>query len=723
MSDVGAVKYRVELDDSNLDKEVSKTESGLISRFGGAAKGIAAGVGKAAIGAVAAGTAAVTGLVKTATDAYGDFQQLTGGIETLFGDAASTVMANAETAFKTAGMSMNDYMETSIQSAAAMINSLDGDQAKAAELMDMSITDMADNVNKMGTTMESVQNAYRGFSRGNFTMLDNLALGFAGTKEGMQQLLDKAEEISGVKYDISSYSDIVEAIHVVQTEMGITGTTAKEASDTLQGSASQMKAAWENLVTGMADPDADIGALVGNMIESAKTFLANLVPIIQQSLEGISGAIVELAPVIGEVIPDLISTILPDLISAGVQLVGAIGEGLVQAAPDLAFAAFDIIEMLLDTMLEATSTEGPGAITEILDWIIGIFNENYVGIVDTGLKIIENLLNGMTEAAPVLLGYIPDIVMQLSRIIIDNAPTLIKSAAELIVQLVTGLAQALPDLIPAAVDCVLTIVEALTDPDTLLMLVDAAIELTFALAEGLINALPKLIEKAPVIVENLVTALVKAAPKLALAGWQVIIELTKALLLNLPKIIESGSKIISSIIDGISAYLSKLPEYGNQIVDMIKSGIDALNPAQWGRDLIQSFIDGIMGMIGSVSSAASNIASTVKDFLGFSEPDKGPLSNFHTFAPDMVDLFAQGIDDNAKKVEDSVAGLAGDIAMGFDSDINYNVPDLSGYAKDLTASITGTGKTCIEVPVVIDGREVARASAWYMGEQLAWEAR
>lgn len=723
MSDVGAVKYRVELDDSNLDKEVSKTESGLISRFGGAAKGIAAGVGKAAIGAVAAGTAAVTGLVKTATDAYGDFEQLTGGIETLFGDAAATVMGNAENAFKTSGMSMNDYMETSIQSAAAMINSLEGDQAKAAELMDMSITDMSDNVNKMGTTMESVQNAYRGFSRGNFSMLDNLALGFSGTKAGMQELLDKAQEISGVKYDISSYSDIVEAIHVVQTEMGITGTTAKEASDTLQGSASQMKAAWENLVTGMADPDADIGALVGNMIESAKTFLANLVPIIQQSLEGISGAIVELAPVIGEVIPDLISTILPDLISAGVQLIGAIGEGLVQAAPDLAFAAFDIIEMLLDTMLEATSTEGPGAITEILDWIIGIFNENYVGIVDTGLKIIENLLNGMTEAAPVLLGYIPDIVMQLSRIIIDNAPTLIKSAAELIVQLVTGLAQALPDLIPAAVDCVLTIVEALTDPDTLLMLVDAAIELTIALAEGLINALPKLIEKAPVIIENLVTALVKAAPKLAMAAWQVIIALTKALLLNLPKIVESGWKIITSIIQGIGEYLSKLPEYGKQIIDMIWNGIKSLDPVQWGRDLIQSFIDGIMGMIGSVGDAVGSIASTVKDFLGFSEPDKGPLSNFHTFAPDMVDLFAQGIDDNAKKVEDSVAGLAGDIAMGFDSDINYNVPDLSGYAKDLTASITGTGKTCIEVPVVIDGREVARASAWYMGEQLAWEAR
>lgn len=723
MSDVGAVKYRVELDDSNLDNEVSKTESGLISRFGGAAKGIAAGVGKAAIGAVAAGTAAVTGLVKTATDAYGDFEQLTGGIETLFGDAASTVMANAETAFKTAGMSMNDYMETSIQSAAAMINSLDGDQAKAAELMDMSITDMADNVNKMGTTMESVQNAYRGFSRGNFSMLDNLALGFSGTKAGMQELLDKAQELSGVKYDISSYSDIVEAIHVVQTEMGITGTTAQEASDTLQGSLSQMQAAWENLATGLADPDADIGALVGNMIDSAETFLSNLVPIIQQSLEGISGAIVELAPVVGEAIPELISTILPDLLETGVLLVSAIGEGLVQAAPDLAFAAFDIIEMLLNTMLEATSTEGPGAITEILDWIIGIFNENYVGIVDTGLKIIENLLNGMTEAAPVLLGYIPDIISQLSSIVIDNAPMLIRSAAELLVQLALGIAQALPVLIPAAIDCVLAIVDALTDPDTLLMLVDAAIELTIALAEGLINAIPKIIEKAPVIIEHLVTALVKAAPRLAMAAAELIVMLVKCLFDNLPKILESGGKIVKTLIQGVIDYFSQLPEVGRQVVEKIKDGIMALDPVQWGKDLIQQFVDGILGGISWVGDAVGQVADKVKSFLGFSEPEDGPLHNFHTFAPDMVDLFAQGIDDNAKKVQDSVEALAGDIAMGFDSDINYNVPDISGYAKDLTASITGSGQTLIEVPVVIDGREVARASAWYMGEQLAWEAR
>ena len=654
MSDVGAVKYRVELDDSGLDKEVDKTESKLSSKFGSAAKGLAAGVGAAAVGAVAAGTSAVIGLVKTASDAYGDFEQLSGGIETLFGDSADTVMQNAEKAFKTAGMSMNDYMETSIQSAAALINSLDGDQAEAARLMDMSITDMSDNVNKMGTDMEAVQNAYRGFSRGNFTMLDNLALGFAGTKEGMQQLLDAAQQISGVEYDISSYSGIVEAIHVVQTEMGITGTTAEEASSTLQGSLSSMQAAWENLTTGLADPDADIGVLIGNMVDSAETFLANLIPIISQALEGIAQAVAELAPVLADELPALFENTLPVLIESGMTAVKALTEGIIKAIPSL-------------------------------------------------------------------LPTVTKLIVDLAKMIIEMLPDIIEAGLQVILALALGIAEALPDLIPTIVDVVLTIVEALIDNVDLL--IDAAIALIIGLAEGLINALPKLIEKAPVIIEKLIQALIRNAPKLAMAALQVIIELAKALITNLPKIVEAGWQIITSIIRGIGEYLSKLPEYGKQIINTIWDGIKSLDPVQWGKDMIQSFIDGIMGMIGSVGDAVGSVANTVKSFLGFSEPDKGPLSDFHTFAPDMVDLFAEGIDQNAQKVTDAVEGLAGDVAMGFNSDINYNVPDLAGYAADLSASITGTGKTCIEVPVVIDGREVARASAWYMGEQLAWEAR
>lgn len=654
MSDVGAVKYKVELDDSNLDQEVNKTESSLASKFGKAAGGIAAGVGKAAIGAVAAGTAAVTGLVKTAADAYGDFEQLSGGVETLFGDSASTVMGNAEKAFKTAGMSMNDYMETSIQSAAALINSLDGDQAKAAQLMDMSITDMADNVNKMGTDMEAVQNAYRGFSRGNFTMLDNLALGFAGTKEGMQELLDSAEQISGVKYDISSYSDIVEAIHVVQTEMGITGTTAEEASTTLQGSLSTMQAAWTNLATGMADPDADIGELIGSMVESAETFLGNLIPIISQALGGISEAIAALAPVIAEELPAMLENTLP-------------------------------------TLLEA------------------------------GLTVVKSLAEGIVQSIPTLMPTITDVVIGLVQMLVELLPDIVDAGLQVILSLALGIADALPDLIPTIVDVVLKIVEVLID--NIDLLVDAAIAIILGLAEGLINALPVLIEKAPIIIEKLLYALIENAPKLLSAAVKLIAVLFDGIVKNIPTVIKAGGEIIKSLVKSIGDRLSNVLSKGKEIVDKVKEGIMSLDPIQWGKDLIQKFVDGIMAGISWVGDAVGKVADKVKSFLGFSEPDEGPLSNFHTFAPDMVSLFAKGIEDNAKKVADASADLAGDIAMGFTSDINYNVPDLAGYAADLSASITGMGSSRIEVPVILDGREIARASAVYMGEQLAWEAR
>lgn len=654
MSDVGAVKYRVELDDSGLDKEVSKTESTLASKFGSAAKGIAAGVGKAAIGAVAAGTTAVIGLVKTASDAYGDFEQLSGGIETLFGGSADAVMQNAEKAFKTAGMSMNDYMETSIQSAAAMINSLDGDQAEAARLMDMSITDMADNVNKMGTDMEAVQNAYRGFSRGNFSMLDNLALGFSGTKAGMQELLDQAQQISGVEYDISSYSDIVEAIHVVQTEMGITGTTAKEASETLQGSLSQMQAAWTNLTTGLADPDADIGKLIGDMVDSAETFLGNLIPIVSTALEGIAQAVAELAPVLAEELPGLFENTLPVLIESGMTAIQALAEGIIKAIPSL-------------------------------------------------------------------LPTIKQLVLDLVKMLVDMLPDIIDAGMDVILALALGIADALPELIPTIVDVVLQIVETLIDNVDLL--IDAAIALIIGLAEGLIKALPKLIEKAPTIVEKLMNAIINNAPKILKAALELIVMLVKGLIENLPKMWEASLKITGKLIEGIANSWSKIKQTGKELIDKIWEGIKTLDPLQWGRDLIQSFVDGILNGIGAVGDAVGRVADKVKSFLGFSEPEEGPLSNFHTFPKDMVDLYAQGIKDNADEVEDAVADVAGDIAMGFTSDINYNVPDIAGYARDLSASITGTGSTRIEVPVMIDGREVARASAWYMGEQLAWEAR
>ncbi len=478
--------------------------------------GTAAKIGAAAVGASAT---AVGALAKQSVDAYSEFEQLAGGVETLFGDSANKVLKNADNAFKTAGMSANQYMETSIQSAAALINSLGNDQAAAADLMNVSITDMSDNVNKMGTTMEAVQNAYRGFSRGNFTMLDNLALGFSGTKEGMQELLDKAQEISGVKFDISSYADIIKAIHVVQQEMGISGisaeeaaeavrtgamteeeafaamgTTAKEAAGTIAGSAGSIKAAWDNLVTGIARPDADLGQLIGDVVASAETALNNFLPAFEQALNGIATFVEKAAPIIARRLPKFIKNILPSILNAGASLLNS------------------IVKVL------------PQTIQQLITQIVNLFTK--------------------------------------------YAPQLVKAGVEAIVQLAKGLSKSLPKIIPAVIDAVLLIVDTLVD--NIPLLVDAALQLIVGLAKGLIKALPRIIQKIPEIIEGIVDALLDSIDLIIDAG----VELFVALVENLPAIIDgiikALPKIILAILEGLAELGTKLAELFTKAWEGIK---------------------------------------------------------------------------------------------------------------------------------------------------------
>lgn len=321
--------------------------------------GVAAKAGKAIATGLATGATAVSVLAKQSLDSYADYEQLVGGVETLFGaggksveeyaesvgksvdevrrtyndliTAQEGVMEDAANAYKTAGMSANEYMETVTSFAAALTSSLGGDTMAAAEYARIAVTDMADNANKMGSNMESIQNAYQGFAKQNYTMLDNLKLGYGGTKEEMERLLKDAEKLSGIKYDISSYADIVDAIHVVQTELGITGTTAAEAEKTISGSIAATKAAWQNLLTGFADDEADLELLIGNLVESATTAVRNVVPRIAQILSGISQAMTQIMPIVSAELPGILSELLPGVINGAVALIN----GLVAALPSL----------------------------------------------------------------------------------------------------------------------------------------------------------------------------------------------------------------------------------------------------------------------------------------------------------------------------------------------------------------------------------------------------
>lgn len=398
----------IRLDSDNFENGVKKAEKSGSSLATSLKSGLAtaAKVGAAAVGAAAT---AIGALTTAAVNNYAEYEQLVGGVETLFKNSADTVMGYAENAYKTAGMSANEYMSTVTSFSAALLRSVGGDTEKAAGLADTAITDMSDNANKMGVSLESLQNAYTGFSRGNFTMLDNLALGFSGTKEGMQELLDTAGELSGVKYDISSYADIVDAIHVVQTEMGITGTTAKEAATTIQGSTASMKSAWANLVTGLADDSADFDTLMSNFVDSVVTVGENIIPRIQTTIQGVTQLVSAASATIVPLIADTLMQNLPALLTAGVDLVFALVNGML-----------DNIDTVIDSVLQ------------LIDVIVDKLIENLPKIIDGGIKLTLGLIEGLLKAMPELLSKTPQIIKGIVSTLVSNLPGIIKVGGDIV---------------------------------------------------------------------------------------------------------------------------------------------------------------------------------------------------------------------------------------------------------------------------------------------------
>ncbi|WP_257211371.1 hypothetical protein [Streptococcus suis] len=350
-----------------IDETTGKAEGahGKLSAVFGKIGQLATKAGKVMATGLAIGITALAGLTGAATKHYAEYEQLVGGVETLFGaggksleeyaqsvgksvdeasgeynklmNAQEDLLSKSKIAYKTAGLSANQYMETATSFSASLIQSVGGDTEKAAKLADQAIIDMSDNANKMGTSMESIQNAYQGFAKQNYTMLDNLKLGYGGTKEEMQRLLDDAEKISGIKYDISSFADVTEAIHVMQEEMGIAGTTSKEAASTISGSVGMVKAAWENFLTGMADPDQDFSELVGGLTEAIGIALENIVPRLVQALPRLIQGLAQVIRILAGYLPQILSALLPGLITGATELLGALGSTL----PSLFMILFD----------------------------------------------------------------------------------------------------------------------------------------------------------------------------------------------------------------------------------------------------------------------------------------------------------------------------------------------------------------------------------------------
>mgnify|MGYP004702449729 CR=1 FL=1 len=437
---------------------ISEAVIGGVKALGGALKSIASGA---------------LDIGKQAIQSYAEYEQLVGGVETLFKENSDVVQRYAANAFKTAGLSANQYMETVTSFSASLLQSVGGDTAKAAKVADMAITDMADNANKMGTSISSIQTAYQGFAKQNFAMLDNLKLGYGGTQSEMERLLKDATTLSGVKYDISNLNDVYTAINVIQTELGITGTTAKEASQTISGSIGAMKSSYTNFISGLANDNADLSMLATNLIDSVLTVAGNLLPVIERVAESMVDVIPKLL--------DMIIEYLPSFLQTGVDMLVSLADGVFESLPKI----MDVVVELINTF-----------VTKLIEML--------PQLVTSGVTIILSLIKGLGETLPQLLPMAVDTILTIVDELINNIDMIIDTGIELILALIDGLIEALPILIERTPMILLKIVEALIR--NLPRINRAGIDIVLALIKGLINSIPSLVKSAGTLIDKLWTS-------------------------------------------------------------------------------------------------------------------------------------------------------------------------------------------------------------------------
>lgn len=446
--DVFDLFAKISLDSSEYEKGLKDAKSsaggltGLFGKVGSVAstvgKGIfnvATSVATVSVAAASAGEAAVSALTALAINSYADYEQLVGGVETLYKDSAAKVQQYAADAYKTSGMTANEYMTTATSYAAALVSSLGGDTEQAAELSNMAVSDMADNWNKFGSSADSVQAAYNGFAKGQFQLLDNLKLGYGGTKEEMERLLDDANKLNAAQgkytdYSIDSFSDIILAIHDIQTEYDITGTTAKEASTTISGSLSAAKAAWANLVTGVADDNANFGQLISNFVDSATTAASNIIPRVEVALNGAAKLIESLVPPIMAELPGLIETVLPQLAQSAVNIVQTLVTEISANAAQLIDSAIQIITVLGNGIYQMLPTVAQSALQIVLT-LVSKLNENLPQMLDTAGQMLIAFVEGVSEHLPDIMLAAASIVETLLTYFIEHLPDIVDGAMQM----------------------------------------------------------------------------------------------------------------------------------------------------------------------------------------------------------------------------------------------------------------------------------------------------
>ena len=536
-------------------------------------------------GAVVAGVAGLGAIIGGALTEGGALQQSLGGVETLFKDSASQVIAAANEAYRTAGVSANSYMEQVTSFSATLLQGLGGDTEAAASYADKAIVQMADNANKMGTDMSAIQYAYQGFAKDNYTMLDNLKLGYGGTQAEMARLIndsgvlgDSIQVTAETVKDVP-FSSIIDAIGVIQDNLGITGTTAKEAATTLTGSFASVKAALSNVLAGLT-LGQDLGPALNGLASTLTTFLTgNLIPAIYNILSALPGALVTFITTLGPQLAAGLSTIVPQMMTAGAQMLQSLSAGLVQGIPNFLAQALPMVLQFTESL-----------------------RANFSNIVDAGIALLLNFVQGIANGLPTLIEYVPTIVSNIAGLINDNAPKILQAGIQIIITLV----------------------------------------------QGLINAIPTIIANIPQIIGAI-------ADTITAFNW-----------LNL------GATVIKTLGNGLLSMANGLKGFTQSTLSGALDYIKGLpgQALQWGKDLISGFIDGIIGNVGNLINSVKNVAATIASYLHFSRPDVGPLRDYETWMPDMMQGMAATMRANVYRLTDALDLVGESMRQALPLDVN-----------------------------------------------------
>lgn len=639
-------------------------------------------------------------LFSSALSEGADLQQSMGGIETLFKGSADKVKKYADEAYKTSGLSANDYMQNVTSFSASLLQSMGGDTEKAADKANMAMVDMSDNANKMGTNMGDIQNAYQGFAKQNYAMLDNLKLGYGGSKSEMERLLTDAQKLTGVKYDINNLSDVYSAIHAVQEQLGVTGTTAKESAETFSGSLASMKSAFSNVLGKLALGQA-IGSELNALAETTSAFLfKNLFPMVGNILKGL---------------PTAIGT----FISASAPILSQQLGGL--------FSSIDTNQVL--SSFQTT-------FNNVLNWITA----NLPSFLAKGVEILTNIGNGILQAIPTLITTAGQIINNLFNFLMTNLPVIFEAGKNLLLNLVDGIIANLPAIGNAAIQAVSSFIDVIIQnyPTYLAK----GYEILGSLIMGIMQRLPDLISAAFSLMTSFITMLLSKLPDLLSAGAQLLGSMVRGIINNLPQILSAGSNIMTSLNNGISLMVGKvLSTIANMLNNMITS-IAGINLFGAGRAIIDGFLGGLRSSFESVKSFVGGIAEWIKNHKGPIEYDRKlliPAGNA------IMNGLNNGLQDRFKDVKKTVSGMADSMRDSFNvgqmindelasvsnSDLQAKLYSGQNLAKqvidgatgqtsnaDVLRAIKGMSDRPIVVSNQVDSREFSRLTAQPMNEEI-----